>query len=111
MKDPSGPTFIKVQRIHLHPEYQCPKFVNDIALLELKAGIEWTPSVGPACLPYATYSVASTYSASEATAAGWGWMNEHHAIGISTYLTNLQNNNNFLQEIGRMFFRKLTFGL
>lgn len=82
LKAPNVPTLNKVQRIHLHPEYKCAKFVSDIALLELEEDIEWSPNVGPACLPTESgYTMASTYSANEATAAGWGWMSEQQGIG------------------------------
>jgi len=83
LKSTDGVTFIRVTKIHLHPEYRCPKFVNDVALLELIEDIQWSPAVAPACLPYAAGYVATAYSTSEATAAGWGWMSEQHAIGKS----------------------------
>ncbi|KAK6622780.1 hypothetical protein RUM43_008623 [Polyplax serrata] len=74
----------KVLKIHFHPQYQCAKFVDDIALLELENDIHWTKSVGPACLPTLNLDTEqySTYSDRSATTAGWGWINEKYGEGI-----------------------------
>ena len=41
-----------VRRIHRHPGYQPhPKSLNDIAILEMKNEIVFTPAIQPICLP------------------------------------------------------------
>ncbi|EEB10689.1 tripsin, putative [Pediculus humanus corporis] len=70
----------KVIKIHFHPKYQCGKFIDDIALLELENDIYWTKSIGPACLPK-NYDNDNDLTNRSATLAGWGWLNEKYSEG------------------------------
>ncbi|CAH0380843.1 unnamed protein product [Bemisia tabaci] len=69
---------VRVLRVVMHPDYQCSKFQNDIALLELEQDIVWTGRALPACLA-PTHS--SSFSQERAVAAGWGWTNENLSQG------------------------------
>lgn len=69
----------KVSKIHVYPGYKCPKFIDDIALLELESDISWTKSVGPACFPL--NGVIGNLADRPATAAGWGWTHEDQSRG------------------------------
>lgn len=71
----------KVIKIHFHPKYQCGKFIDDIALLELENDIYWTKSIGPACLPK-NYDNDNDLTNRSATLAGWGWLNEKYSEGM-----------------------------
>ncbi|PSN32730.1 Serine proteinase stubble [Blattella germanica] len=64
---------VRIRRLVLHPDYRCERFNHDIALLELDDEVGWSESVWPACLPQAG---ATSFSGREATAAGWGWLQE-----------------------------------
>ncbi|XP_063230462.1 plasminogen [Bacillus rossius redtenbacheri] len=68
---------VRVSRLLLHPDYKCARFANDIALLELSSEVTWSEAVWPACLP----TGFSSYSNTEATAAGWGWLQESSSKG------------------------------
>nr|CAD7411373.1 unnamed protein product [Timema cristinae] len=68
---------VRVRKMLLHPEYKCTRFLNDIALLELDSEVTWSEAVWPACLP----NGFSSYSNKEATAAGWGWLQESSSKG------------------------------
>ncbi|KAJ9578622.1 hypothetical protein L9F63_005112 [Diploptera punctata] len=62
---------IRVRRLILHPDYQCDRYMHDLALLELDDNVDWSKSVWPACLPQAE---DPSFVGKEATAAGWGWI-------------------------------------
>ncbi|VEN63228.1 unnamed protein product [Callosobruchus maculatus] len=71
-----------VKSITIHPEYNCGKPKDDIAILELDGTLAWTDSVLPACLPFGrSHDEHSTFDNLLATVAGWGWTNEDSAKG------------------------------
>ncbi|XP_049855683.1 transmembrane protease serine 9 [Schistocerca gregaria] len=76
-----GPA-LAVERLLVHPGYRCRKFAHDVALLRLAAEVRWRPdSAWPACLPAPSGSPgSSSFSGREATAAGWGWMQENQGV-------------------------------
>ena len=66
----------------LHPGFSCTRksFSHDLALLRLAgAGVSWSSTVQPACLPPNNQPM-NTLNERRATAAGWGWMAENTAI-------------------------------
>ncbi|XP_059476728.1 mite allergen Der p 3 [Neocloeon triangulifer] len=72
-----------VDTCELHPEYQCQRYVHDIALLRVTEDVQWAQrSAWPACLPGAASSrLAADLRGAKAVAAGWGWLNENSAQG------------------------------
>lgn len=59
-----------VRRIHRHPGYQPhPKSLNDIAILEIKNEIVFTPAIQPICLPQPNHR---QYVGDIGVALGWG---------------------------------------
>lgn len=68
---------IGVDNLIMHPGYKCPLFNHDIALLHLDRDVTWSETVWPACLP----SGKDAFTDLEATAAGWGWLEESTSKG------------------------------
>lgn len=62
----------------VHPEYDCNKVANDIALLELHETIQFRNEVRPICIASSPDSVREGASA---LVSGWGWTNEDQNIG------------------------------
>ncbi|KAE8746186.1 hypothetical protein FOCC_FOCC007058 [Frankliniella occidentalis] len=48
---------LAVQRLVMHPGYECAHFVHDVALLELGEDVQWSDNAWPACLPAIRYRV------------------------------------------------------
>jgi hypothetical protein len=75
-------TDLAVEHTELHPNYECQKYVHDIALLRLATEVSWSPrSAWPACLPGVLPRGSEDFKGREATAAGWGWLHENSAQG------------------------------
>ncbi|XP_014223683.1 serine protease 33-like [Trichogramma pretiosum] len=66
-----------VDRLIVHEDFECGKWSNDIALLELSSRILWSDSVKPACLPAS--DAPRSFEGEPAVAAGWGWLGEDMA--------------------------------
>ncbi|XP_014256631.1 trypsin-1-like isoform X2 [Cimex lectularius] len=64
---------LPVSKLLLHPKYECSRYVNDIALIELSAPLSWSDAVRPACFPTQTTDTFTNYGA---VVAGWGWTSE-----------------------------------
>ncbi|XP_049876408.1 trypsin-1-like [Pectinophora gossypiella] len=62
-----------------HPQYRCNKKSNDVALLKTVNQLKWSSDLRPACLPQ---PLASDFSGTIATVAGWGFTHEDRAIGV-----------------------------
>ena len=64
---------IKIKNINNHPQYgQATDIDMDFSILELEEDLEFSESVGPACLPQ---SESNTYAGSngESLSLGHGW--------------------------------------
>ncbi|KAK3911262.1 Clotting factor G beta subunit [Frankliniella fusca] len=73
---------LAVERLVMHPGYECAHVVHDLALLHLGEDVQWSDAAWPACLPSATGTKDyTTFSDREATAAGWGWTSENSNKG------------------------------
>ncbi|XP_014204227.1 trypsin-1-like [Copidosoma floridanum] len=76
-----------VRNMIIHPDFECGKYSNDIALLELRDDVAWSDSVKPACLPPqfgdTDYSV---FSGEVAVAAGWGWLGEDKSAHTKSHV-------------------------
>ncbi|XP_065346732.1 proclotting enzyme-like [Cloeon dipterum] len=84
LTQPETPQSIEysVDTSELHPEFQCQRYVHDVALLRLTEDVQWAPrSVWPACLPASSGRLADDLSGAKAVAAGWGWLSEDSSKG------------------------------
>lgn len=72
-----------LKSIAIHPDYNCGKAKNDIALLELNHALKWSDSVSPACLPSSSAENDNVVPLDNvlATVAGWGWTHEDSSKG------------------------------
>lgn len=69
---------MQVKHVITHPDYNCNKVVNDIAMLKLNEDIGWSKFVRPACVANEdTGTATSKYDNIEATVTGWGWLSEN----------------------------------
>ncbi|CRK90450.1 CLUMA_CG004144, isoform A [Clunio marinus] len=64
----------EIERIIVHPEYNNPRYANDIALIRLKQSTASSNRIGTICLPIGEYQDAATrsYDAGNGIVAGWG---------------------------------------
>ncbi|XP_041982016.1 trypsin-1-like [Aricia agestis] len=67
-----------LSKIIPHPEYRCKRKPNDVALLKTLRQLTWSNELRPACLPQ---PLASDFSGTMATVAGWGFTNEDRGVG------------------------------
>ncbi|XP_059608829.1 trypsin-1 [Phlebotomus argentipes] len=61
--------------IIMHPEYNCLRAANDIALLKI-APLDFTHRIKPACI-----ATEGSFADSTATVSGWGWTHENQSVG------------------------------
>lgn len=71
---------VTFDEIITHPNYNCDKVENDIALLKLHKTIDFSDHVSPICV--ASPSNPHQLSGTKATVSGWGWMNEDQSTGL-----------------------------
>lgn len=83
---------LSVRTMIIHPDFQCGRYTNDIALLEVGKLIEWSRSVKPACLPIYDNNNYNEFNGKMALAAGWGWLGEDKNI-CKSYLFNWLDQN------------------
>lgn len=69
---------IALKDLIVHPDYDCNKVANDIALIELQGPIRFRREVSPICVPS---SPSSIIEGAPGIVAGWGWTNEDQNIG------------------------------
>uniref|UniRef100_A0A1L8DQT2 Putative trypsin-like serine protease n=1 Tax=Nyssomyia neivai TaxID=330878 RepID=A0A1L8DQT2_9DIPT len=69
------PLDVPLQSFVIHPEYNCLRAANDIALLKMKP-IQFAPTIGSICI--ATQDVEDN---TPATVMGWGWTHENQSVG------------------------------
>lgn len=70
-----------IKYMTVHPDFECGRWNNDIALLELSTPIQWSASVRPVCLPPETGRIGySVFSGTSAIVAGWGWLGEDKSV-------------------------------
>ncbi|XP_062532943.1 trypsin-1 isoform X1 [Bombyx mori] len=67
-----------LSKIIPHPDYQCNKKSNDVALLKTARRLQWSSELRPACLPK---FLSEDFSGSLATVAGWGFTDENRNEG------------------------------
>lgn len=72
-------TVVSVSELVAHPDYDCRRYHNDIALLRLQTPLSWSAAVMPACFP--GYQNSHNHTGKEATVAGWGWTDENYSKG------------------------------
>ncbi|XP_055692638.1 transmembrane protease serine 9 [Lutzomyia longipalpis] len=69
------PVEVPLESFKIHPEYNCLRAANDIALLRVKP-IEFTTTIQPSCI-----ATEDTPVNSVATVMGWGWTHENQSVG------------------------------
>lgn len=72
--DDNSAHFYHVQSVYVHPEYSVGRKVNDIALLELKAGQRLPERARPICLP-SNVANRIDFTDQQVTIIGWGKTN------------------------------------
>lgn len=68
-------TYHELSQVIVHEEYRKPQRYNDIALLNLKNPVEYSPSTRPVCLPTQEKmgnQYCSSLTGKSVTVVGWG---------------------------------------
>lgn len=76
--DLDGPNEMSLKNFHVHPDYDCSKVANDIALIELHEPIKFRSNVRPICVAASSESIRE---GAPGLVSGWGWTNEDQNIG------------------------------
>lgn len=71
---------IAFDEIITHPNYNCDKVENDIALIKLHKPIDFSNQVSPICV--ASRENPHQLSGTKAIVSGWGWTNEDQSTGL-----------------------------
>lgn len=80
----SAPMRMLIRKYYMHPDYSPRTLDNDIAIIEMKDPIPYSPRVMPVCMP----SNVSDFVGSMGTVAGWGALSEG---GSQPDVTNFVN--------------------
>ncbi|XP_055703761.1 transmembrane protease serine 9-like isoform X2 [Phlebotomus papatasi] len=67
---------VLLESVTIHPQYNCLRAANDIALLEMKP-IEFSATIRPTCIAMDD----ETFDGTQAMVSGWGWTHENQSIG------------------------------
>lgn len=78
---------ITIQEIIMHENYDPLTVDNDIALLRLSGPVQYSPGVGPVCLPF--QFAAKDFQGENATVTGWGTNVFHGSVNEALHEVEL----------------------